>query len=318
VIPWLFLLLDAPPLDRSYTYPPVTSDAPTLTVSVSPGTGPPHVYYALTVAGSPSLEVEAPQLSDLAGAWSVRRSAAWRLVGDRAEWTEVLVLDQIKPGVLPLPDVKLLYRDKPSAAWQMAEWNEILHEIRELPAPSPPVPPLSSEWRASWWVVPAAAIIVLALIAAVLVRRRRAPAPLSPHQMAVRELDRLEGSVAVDGQDPRIFFAQLSDLLRRYLTQRYGLPALQLTTAELQRRVCASDRLATEATPLRDILEECDLAKFARVESSVSRWRQTAALAREFLTRSEVVASAPVVPTTPVVANGHPGESDHDSSSRTN
>ena len=57
-------------------------------------------------------------------------------------WTEVVELEQVKPGIVPLPDLRLRFRDAPSADWEVAEWQGILKDVRELPGPElPPAPP---------------------------------------------------------------------------------------------------------------------------------------------------------------------------------
>lgn len=284
--PCLLLLLLTPAADDGFTYPPERRGdmVATLTVAVPEGAGPPHVYYTLSVEGGPNLEVDAPQLTDPTGAWSVRRSSAWALAGGRVSWTEFLELDQIKPGLVPLPEVKLRFRDGPTAEWELAEWQGILKDLRELPGPPPPPPPPPEPALARW--VPAiAAALAVVLIAVIALRwRRREGPPLPPDRRALRELERLRAKASEPGYKSEWLYTQLTDITRRYLTERFGLPAFQQTSAEFLRTATAAPPLAGEGEFLRDFLDRCDVAKFAGVDGD--DWGEAADQARDFIQRT--------------------------------
>ena len=53
----------------------------------------------------------------------------------RATWSQVIRLKQVKPGVEPVPDVSVRFRDGPDATWEKAEWVDILKQVRGLPPP---------------------------------------------------------------------------------------------------------------------------------------------------------------------------------------
>jgi hypothetical protein len=281
VTAWL-ILLALPSDDAAYTYAPERRGdmVARFAVEVPEGSGPVHVHYALTVEGGATLQVATPELTDPAGGWKVNRSSAWTMKDGRTLWTEFIELEQEKPGVAPLPDVRLDFRDGPEAAWQRAEWNDVLKDIRELPVASP-----GDDSRATAVMAGraglAAALVGLLTLALVLLRRRN-EAPLTPSQRALRDIRRLEGARAA----PTSLFAELSDVLRRYLAERYGLPALQQTTSELLRTAGRLPGLAPEQECLRDIFDRCDLAKFAGVATRRTDWEQAAGQVRHFVDRT--------------------------------
>jgi Domain of unknown function (DUF4381) len=280
VTPWLILLL-APSADAGYTYPPERRGdmVASLNVEVLEG-GPALVDYTLTVTGGPHLQIEAPELVDATGAWTARRSSAWAYADGQVTWTEFIRLDQVKPGIVPLPDVRVRFRAETSADWQQAEWKDILKDLRELPLPAVRSAP-PSNWSLPLIAVGAACLVALLVAAGTLIRRRRRLGPvLSVEQRALRELDRLENASGA----PEWRFARLADVLRGYLSERFGVPALQQTTSEFLRET--SDALAGERDVLRELLEHCDLAKFAGVAADGDQWKQSAARARAFIRRT--------------------------------
>jgi hypothetical protein len=314
------LLLAPPAADEGYTYPPERrGDAvATFTVRVPEGTGPARVSYTLTVEGGPSLEVEPPQLEDTAGAWSARRSAAWALDAGRVTWTEEIDLEQVKPGLMPLPDVKLRFRDGPAGPVQEVEWQDVLKDVRELPGPTLPPSPAAGPGVARWVFPLIGLAVVLLVVAVVLLRRRRGELPLSADARALRELDRLEHSAGTSGHEWERMFAALSDVLRRYLVERFGLPAFQQTTAEFLRAVDEAPPLVAEKDNLRAVLELCDLAKFAGVHRDGGQWLDAVGQVRTFVRRTAPLPRAAVIPATQAVRNKYSGEPAPDSTTRTN
>ena len=84
--------------------------------------------------------------------------------------------------------------------------------------------------------------------------------PRPPHQIALDELDALPGL----GLSVKEFYDRLSDILRAYLERSLRVPALQMTTYDLQRSLSHTALDPALRGRLKAILDRCDLAKFAR------------------------------------------------------
>jgi hypothetical protein len=235
-------------------------------VRVESSRTPGHAELTLTleVEGPPLLEVEAPRLEEAGGDWEDDRTTWASLNDGRLTWTQVLRLQQTKPGRVAPPGLTVRFRERPGAPTQDAKWPRILRDPRDgldldrsgratSPAPLP------------WWLyalLGAGGAMLLLLPAALILRRSRRPppAPETPDQRALAELDR----AAAD--DSERFHTQVADVLRRYLTERFELKALQQTTAEFVESLRSVSQLSAEQQAvLRDVLERCDQARFARV-----------------------------------------------------
>lgn len=283
----LFLLLAfAPAPDEGYTFPPVWRGdmAARLNVLVLEEDALPRVRYQVTVDGSPTLQIEPAELADAVSAWKASRSAM------RSEWTdgrvtakEEILLEQTKLGLQPLPDVKVRFRAGPTAKWEQAEWKDILKDVREPPllaAPSKPSAPAPESSNEVAWV--GGALALLAVIALVVWRsRRKVPPP--PDVWALGELDRLEKAVAEPACDAAWFYTVLSNVVRRYLVERFQMPALQRTTAEFLAGVCEAPPLVEHRVVLRHFFEHCDLGKFAGATAGPADWREAVIVARTFI-----------------------------------
>jgi hypothetical protein len=270
-----------------YTFPPRIQGpvSATLNVTVDESTaGPPRVRYILTVDGPPDLQVEPPVLSDPTAGWKAHRSSAWSRIGDTVHWSEVVDLEQVKPGLAPLPDVALRFRVGKNAPYHQEEWTDVLKNTIDVPLP--PIvdhPSDDSSMRpvllASLIVAGAAAVVIL------IYRRRRAALDPPPTLVgrALGELDRLE-TAPPESLTSQIYYTQLSNILRRYLAERFRLPALQQTTTEFLQTLAQTDRLTLpQQSALQTILERCDLSKFAQLDVDPSQRRTTTDLARNLI-----------------------------------
>jgi heme/copper-type cytochrome/quinol oxidase subunit 2 len=136
-------------------------------------------------------------------------------------------------------------------------------DIRDI---APPVEiPSGFEWL--WWALGALAVAILAFVAWRYWRQQKTRTPLiieiPAHERARRKLE-----AALDLYDqPKPFCIVVSDAVRLYLEERFGLRAPERTTDEFLTDLSKSAAL-TEAQKesLKEFLSACDMVKFARYE----------------------------------------------------
>jgi hypothetical protein len=242
------------------------------------------VRLTVTVEGGPQLEVEPPHLADVTDSWKQTPTEPTRtVVENHAVWRQTLPLEQAKPGVVPIPALKIRFRDSPSTTWEEVEWKDILREPRGLPPPEDPLEKPVQSWLP--WLLLGLGALAVAVAYWGLRRRLGSPSrPLPPDQWALQELSRIETTaLPVDGDAER-YHVLLSNVVRRYLAERFQLRAPQQTTAEFLASVRQAPELsADQQTLLRDFLERCDLAKFARAATTPEECRRAAEIARTFV-----------------------------------
>src|SRR5437667_9662369 len=133
-------------------------------------------------------------------------------------------------------------------------------------------PPVDYSLIPPWlvFVIAFVALSLLGLVVWLFARRRKPPAPPKlPRQIALEELDRI--SRDIEKMSPYQFSIRVSDILRKYVTQQYGLPATRQTSIEFLTALAKASPFSTEEqTLLEDFLGRCDLIKFARYEATTS------------------------------------------------
>jgi hypothetical protein len=141
--------------------------------------------------------------------------------------------------------------------------KDIAAPVELPPAPLPP------------WLWLAGGGLTLGLGLLVLWLRRRRPAastsPVAPGRWALAELDRLAPADPADPAAVLHFHSRLAEVMRHYLALRFGLPAASRTTEELGRiGAAASPTLAEPTAAVAQLLQPCDLVKFARHRPSAA------------------------------------------------
>lgn len=124
-----------------------------------------------------------------------------------------------------------------------------------------------------WEILP---VIAIAFVIVVILIRKRfthlqnrtsriEDLTITGHPDAVYALKALR-QIAESSDSPLITYVQVSDCLRRYMSKRYSIQALDLTTSELVEQLNEKTILADDhQQKLGEMLKRADLVKFARV-----------------------------------------------------
>lgn len=141
-------------------------------------------------------------------------------------------------------------------------------DLAAIEAPAPLFPP-----RVNFlpWVLGAAGLLLLVLLLVWFLRRpprtvHPTETPLQPHVKALRALATLKSRPRQTEAEVEAFYVDVSQVLRIYLEERFGLHAPERTTEEFLAEIERGDTLTLEQRQsLGQFLEQCDLVKFARL-----------------------------------------------------
>lgn len=152
-----------------------------------------------------------------------------------------------------------------------------------VPKPARPLLPVRAPIPWWWWLLAALAIIALGLGVWWWRRRRAAELPLpgDPFGDAEHEFDRIEKLRLIDAGEPGRHAALMTDVLRRYLSERIEHASLALTTGELLAAVRHAPGVPFDR--LQRLLATMDPIKFARAVVSPTDARKLGNEAREIV-----------------------------------
>lgn len=154
-----------------------------------------------------------------------------------------------------------------------------------LQQPSPPTAPAVPEIRdiappidvfpyPLWMIVTAGilALLIVLLAGWLVVRKLRQKPPVpppTPRAAAMRSLNALREQV--EKLDPYAFSIAVSDVLRGFVANQFGLHATQQTSPEFLAAIQGAAAFsADDRESLARFLERCDLIKFARIDATTA------------------------------------------------
>ncbi|HXT15853.1 MAG TPA: hypothetical protein VN706_09500 [Gemmatimonadaceae bacterium] len=150
------------------------------------------------------------------------------------------------------------------------------------------------------WALIAAAIIGIGTIVWWWIKRRRRPKPVvivDPYARAVAEFERIDALGLLDAGERGRHVTLVVEVLRDYLSARYAVATLSLTSTELQRTARELPHVPQDR--LTRLLTEADLIKFARRPVSSERAREIGREARAIVEHEHQASQPPAATASP-------------------
>jgi len=134
-----------------------------------------------------------------------------------------------------------------------------------------------SDWEWPFWL--SVLMLVLLAVAYYLYLRLRDNKPiishirivkrLLPHQKAMKEIEQIKANKMVSSENSKEYYTKLTDTLRKYIEERYGFNAMEMTSSEIIEKLMASqDQKALDE--LRQLFTTADLVKFAKYSTLIN------------------------------------------------
>ena len=151
------------------------------------------------------------------------------------------------------------------------------------------------EWSVIFWL----SLIMLAMISITyylylrlrdnkpIVAKIRIIKRLLPHQKAMKEIEAIEADKMVMSENQKEYYTKLTDTLRKYIEERYGFRAMEMTSSEIIDRLTETqDSQALDE--LRLLFNTADLVKFAKYSTLINENDMNLVNAIEFINKTKV------------------------------
>ena len=139
-------------------------------------------------------------------------------------------------------------------------------------------------------------------------RRRQRPdvqVPVVPprpaHEIAYESLDALEASGLLELGEVKTYHIRVSDIMRVYAEGRFGVEAMEMTTSGVLDGLRRTGAVSGVLVDFRQLLDRCDLVKFAKFRPYAPACRGLIPLGRRLV---DVTTSAAVVPAAATAEHG--------------
>ena len=156
-------------------------------------------------------------------------------------------------------------------------------------------PFLWSDWSLSFWLS-VLLLILMALVYYLYIRMRdnkpiithiRIVKKLLPHQKAMKEIEQIKADKMVSSENPKEYYTKLTDTLRKYIEERYGFSAMEMTSSEIIEKLTATQDQKALAE-LRQLFTTADLVKFAKYSTLINENDMNLVNAIEFINQTKL------------------------------
>ena len=150
------------------------------------------------------------------------------------------------------------------------------------------------EWAVPFWL----SVLMLVMLAVTyylylrlrdnkpVIARPRFIRRLLPHQKAMKAIEEIKADKMVTAEDPKEYYTRLTDTLRKYIEERYGFYAMEMTSSEIIDRLSKED--PESLAELTQLFQTADLVKFAKYSTLINENDANLVSAIDFINRTKV------------------------------
>ena len=152
-----------------------------------------------------------------------------------------------------------------------------------------------SDWSLIFWLS-VLMLMILALTYYLYIRLRdnkpiithiRIVKKLLPHQKAMKEIEQIKADKMVAAENSKEYYTKLTDTLRKYIEERYGFSAMEMTSSEIIEKLMATqDQKALDE--LRELFTTADLVKFAKYSTLINENDKNLVSAIDFINQTKL------------------------------
>lgn len=260
-----------------------------------------RVQYTLTISHDKALRIEQPGPGANLGMFEIKDYSISEPVNQGNQVVEtfqytIAVFDTGHFVIPPFPvaffpsDTSRQYQIIKSEPIDITVKSVLTGENAELKDIKPPTPLPVDYWP---YIRIALFVLVLGLLAGAayrVYRRRKKGAPLfrkqvirPAHEIALEQLQALRAGSLLEQGHVKTFYSELSEILKRYLENRFFISALEETTTELLDSLAELEIPGEAVAKIQYVLQLSDLVKFAKYHPDANEHQRALREAEEFI-----------------------------------
>jgi hypothetical protein len=246
--------------------------------------------------------VEMPSFQNKLGEFTIARynvSDPRLTASNTVVTTHSLLLEPFLAGEYVIPSFKIFYWQKSDKEPDKQELQtepltitvrSLLYGKSEKPDLNEIKGPVDLPLRPRWFVILVVFLLLAGIVLALIFIHRRkrekvtAIPAVPPHEIAMKELEELLKQELIAKGLVKLFYQRISDIVRHYIENRFGIHAPERTTEEFMDELRNSEILHQQYRPLLEkFLTHCDMVKFAEYQPSGNEIQATVESARNFI-----------------------------------
>lgn len=269
--------------------------------------------------GSKKSVVSWPELKDTLtyGVEILRQDSIKTRLADRVsvlyEQTSTLTITSFDEGIYEIPPIQFIVdndtvQSLPVTLFVKTVPVDTTKPIKDIKGiynvPGPPKPKDDSAF--SWWWIAIGIIVLAGIIVLIVWLTRKKAVPVLPetpgrislpHEKFLEELAELERKQQWLNGELKAYHISLTDIMRRWLAERYRIHAMEMTTFEMVRALKKQQVAPGSVMQMERILRTADMVKFAKGIPDREENETVMKLAISFIQNTAVYPQ--IIPTNP-------------------
>ncbi len=227
--------------------------------------------------------------------------------GATTSYSQNILLTSFDSGFYVIPPIPFYFRVLPDTTIYVTETRTHFLAVHTLAVDTTkPIKPIKGPrrvpltlWEILRWILAGLAVAGVIAFMIYYLRKRRKKEPifrlrqrvqLKPHELALQELEKLRIQKLWQEGKLKEYYSELTEILRRYMENRFAVPALESTSAEILNDLLGKPEVKREAwDTIGQVLILADMVKFAKEKPAPARNEQSLEKGIEFVNQTALV-----------------------------
>ena len=259
------------------------------------------IKYTIFIDKDRDIEVEPETFGQNLGNFAIKDFGSERSVYfNKEKISQWYILDTYITGKATIPKVTIKYKKKKDKDWSQVDTGELAIEVKSLLDKTGPNTQmrdikgpvgLPSVINKYFVLIALLFLVVLGALAGYFFKKHKEEkfVPGKPaHEIAYEQLEVLKLKDYIGQGLIKEYYTEVSDIIRRYLENRFSLRAPEMTTEEFLASARNAAELASEhKNLLKEFLLCCDLVKFAKYAPSAEEVNSIFDSAKHFIDQTK-------------------------------
>jgi len=261
------------------------------------------IIYRIKILAEKDIKIEFPDFGESLGGFAITdfKVTGPDKQGDLTSWMREYTLDVYLSGKYVIPPAKITYKlsnGEPQTIFTAPVFVEVKSILPDENAKLRDIKqPVAPELKISKKIIVLIVVCVILLIGAAVAvylwwmkRKNYIPPPRPAHLIALEALKDIKSRGLIESGQIKEFYFLVSNVLRHYIENRFGLMAPERTTDEFLIELNDTNILELKHKDiLRKFLTHCDMVKFAKYAPVSDEIEQAYVTAEDFVNETKPV-----------------------------
>ena len=266
-----------------------------------------YITIQLTAKSNKSIEYNWPQPENIAPYSLISANPIDTLVQNgNTIISQKIIYSIYDAGKYYFPQVSIPYKNTDNGEASLIKtdslpFNVLSPQIDTTAAVKPIFDIVDVKNRSQWWWFVIIPVVLILLIYFIVRKLKQKPAPkvaplpipelvkINFGDKALQALQELESKNLPQQQQIKLYYSELTDILRLYMEQHFGFNAMESTSDEILEQMNSEEQTKTHVADIQTLLQLSDMVKFAKSKPTDNDHNKVMVIAKQFVSSTKQI-----------------------------